>query len=114
MYDFIVSHAYRSAQIYNCSYLDMGNNMKKIIMCLFTGLAVSFFSASVFAKDLCEMPPDIDDGKKYWIKFKVESKMYIYKITDIDDCWIQVEKKNKSKYWFQVQDVATIIAEPVK
>ncbi|NOY67184.1 MAG: hypothetical protein GXP13_07225 [Gammaproteobacteria bacterium] len=88
--------------------------MKNILSSLIVGLTLSFFSATVFAKDLCDMPPDIDDGKKYWIKFKSESKMYVYKITDIDDCWIQIEKNNKSRYWFQVRDVATIIAEPVK
>jgi hypothetical protein len=84
--------------------------MKKIVLSLVFGL----FACNVFAETLCDMPPGIDDGEKYWIKFKSESKMYVYEITDIDDCWVQIKKSDGKKYWYQVQDVATIMAKPVE
>ncbi|MCF6318142.1 MAG: hypothetical protein L3J83_02520 [Proteobacteria bacterium] len=84
--------------------------MKKKIILLF-GIAFGLLSTNVSAEPLCEMPPDIDDDEKYWIKFKSESSMQKYTITDIDDCWVQVLKKG-TKYWFQIQDVESITAKP--
>jgi len=88
--------------------------MKKYVLSLMIVVTFGLFSSNVLADVLCDMPPGIDDGEKYWIKFKSESKMYVYEITDIDDCWIQIKKSDGSKYWYQVQDVATIMAKPVE
>ncbi len=88
--------------------------MKKLLSILFFGVAFGVFSSSAVAEPLCEMPPGIDDDEKYWIKFKSESKMYIYEITDIEDCWVQIKKSDGSKYWYPIQDIATIMAKPVE
>jgi hypothetical protein len=85
--------------------------MKKIMLIL--GFILGTFSFNAVAEPLCEMPPGIDD-EKYWIKFKSESKMYVYEIIDIDDCWVQIKKSDGSKYWFQIQDIETIMGKAVE
>ncbi len=90
----------------------MENIMKFYLLTI--SLVLGAFSTNVFAEPLCEMPPGIDDDEKYWIKFKSESKMYIYEITDIEDCWVQIKKSDGSKYWYPIQDIATIMDKPVE
>lgn len=88
--------------------------MKNNVLSLMLVITFGLFSSNILADVLCDMPSGIDDGIKYWIKFKSESKMYVYEITDIDDCWIQIKKSDGSKYWYQVQEVAVIMAKPVE
>ncbi len=86
--------------------------MKKIRLIL--SFVLGAFSFNAVAEPLCEMPPGIDDDEKYWIKFRSESKMYVYEITDIEDCWVQIKKSDGSKYWFQIQDIETIMSMAVE
>ena len=86
----------------------MHKTIQLIAMIIFFGM----FSNAVFADTNCEMPPGIDDGETYWIKFKTESKMYRYKIEDIDDCWVQIWKKDGNHYWYQIDDISVITSKP--
>ena len=83
----------------------------------FTLLTILFFllvalSACTSTTDQrCEVPPGIDDGETYWIKFKSESKMYTYKIEDIRDCWVKIWKEDGNHYWYPIEDIAVMTSK---
>jgi len=62
----------------------------------------------------CDMPPNIDKGKFYWVKFKTESKIYRYKVLDTKGCWIKIWREDKNHYWYPIDDIAVITSKPEK
>jgi hypothetical protein len=70
------------------------------------------FCSAIYAEDNCSMPPDIDDDETYWIHFKNESKMYRYKILDIDDCWVKIHKENGNHYWYRTSNIMVMTSKP--
>lgn len=87
--------------------------MNKIIYVVFCAFLISMFSSNVFAGDVnCEMPPDIDDDETYWIHFKNESKMYPYKILEIEDCWVQIYKESGNHYWYRIDNIMVMTSDP--
>lgn len=86
--------------------------MNKLIYYLFIALILSIFSSTAFADENCEMPPGIDDDERYWIHFKNESKMYRYKILDIEDCWVKIYKESGNHYWYRIDNIMVMTSEP--
>jgi len=74
---------------------------------------MGIFSSPVYAGDEnCEMPPGIDDDEFYWIHFSNESKMYKYKILEIEDCWVKIWKKAGNPYWYRIDNIMVMTSEP--
>jgi hypothetical protein len=88
--------------------------MNRKIYPLLGALLFSVFSSALYADDNCSMPPGIDDDEIYWIHFKSESKMYRYKILDIEDCWVQIYKKEGNPYWYPIRDILVMTSNPEK
>ena len=86
--------------------------MNKLIYYLFIALILSIISSTAFADENCEMPPGIDDDERYWIHFKNESKMYRYKILDIEDCWVKIYKESGNHYWYRIDNIMVMTSEP--
>ncbi|MFK7795731.1 MAG: hypothetical protein AB8B89_10320 [Gammaproteobacteria bacterium] len=86
--------------------------MKKITSLILSTLLISIFSSAVYADTNCEMPPGIDDDERYWIHFKNESKMYRYKILDIEDCWVKIWKESGNHYWYPIDNILVMTSEP--
>ena len=88
--------------------------MKKVVMSAVAGLMVFSSAAcggggSVDAQ--CTMPPKIDKGKTYRIKFVTESRMYQYKVLDVKNCWIKIDQ-DPIPYWYPTSDIAVITSKP--
>lgn len=62
----------------------------------------------------CDMPPKIDNGKFYWVKFKTESKMYRYKVLDTKGCWVKIWREDGNHYWYPIDDIAVMTSKPDK
>ena len=86
--------------------------MYKMINWVLLAISISIFSPAIYANPNCEMPPDIDDDETYWIHFKNESKMYAYKILDIEDCWVKIYKENGNHYWYRIDNIMVMTSEP--
>ncbi len=86
--------------------------MKKTTLIILGFLLMSVFSPVAFADENCEMPPGIDDDERYWIHFKNESKMYRYKILDIEDCWVKIWKENGNHYWYRIDNIMVMTSKP--
>ena len=86
--------------------------MNKMICKILALLFLSISSSVALADENCEMPPDIDDDETYWIHFKNESKMYRYKILDIEDCWVKIWKENGNHYWYRIDNIMVMTSEP--
>jgi len=94
--------------------MNKSKTMKSFTLLTLVLFLLTALSACTSATDQrCEMPPGIDDGKTYWIKFKSESKMYAYKIEDTRSCWIKIWKEGGNHYWYPIEDISvmTSIAE---
>ena len=71
------------------------------------------FSSQLLAADACEMPPDIDDDKFYRIKFEGVDE-HIYKILDVEDCWVHASRKGYNDgggNWFPIDGIQYIAAK---
>jgi predicted metalloprotease len=88
--------------------------MNKTFSVILGALLLGLSSSALLAEDNCSMPPGIDDDEIYWIHFKSESKIYRYKILDIEDCWVQIYKKNGNPYWYPISDILVITSNPEK
>ncbi|MDW3096096.1 MAG: hypothetical protein R8G33_10525 [Gammaproteobacteria bacterium] len=86
--------------------------MKKIIYGILVAFFISIFSSFAYADENCEMPPGIDDDEIYWIHFKNESKMYRYKILEIEDCWVQIWKETGNHYWYRIDNIMVMTSDP--
>ncbi|MFK8026871.1 MAG: hypothetical protein AB8C40_02315 [Gammaproteobacteria bacterium] len=86
--------------------------MNKLIYGLLIAFLLSFFSTFAYADENCEMPPGIDDDEIYWIHFKNESKMYRYKILEIEDCWVQIWKETGNHYWYRIDNIMVMTSDP--
>ncbi len=86
--------------------------MKKILGGVMGMAVVSILSTTAYAKEQCEMPPGIDEDEQYWIHFSNESKMYRYKILEIEDCWVKVWKKNENHYWYRIDNIMVMTSKP--
>ena len=70
-------------------------------------------SAPVRAEEICELPSDIDEGKRYVIKFKgVKEKRF--KIADVDDCWVQTFRTDGDHRWFPIRNIEYIGSKPIE
>ncbi len=90
--------------------------MKKLGLGLLAALTILSTSActSGGGEAQCEMPPNIDKGKFYWIKFKTESKMYRYKVLDTKGCWVKIWREDENHYWYPIDDIAVITSKSDK
>lgn len=86
--------------------------MNKLIYGLLVAFLLSLFSTFAYADENCEMPPGIDDDEIYWIHFKNESKMYRYKILEIEDCWVQIWKETGNHYWYRIDNIMVMTSDP--
>ena len=86
--------------------------MKKNILKIVVALLVSSYASIAYADSNCEMPPDIEEDERYWIHFKNESKMYLVKILDIEECWVQVWKENGNHYWYRIDNIMVMTSKP--
>lgn len=91
-------------------------NTKKLAYGTLTAMAMLMTSAcSGGASEAeCNLPPGIDKGKFYWVKFTTESKMYRYKVLDAKGCWIKIWREDENHYWYPITDIAVITSKPDK
>jgi hypothetical protein len=86
--------------------------MNNKTLSLFFVLLMSFISLSipvivVASDNNCELPPGIDEGKRYVIKF-LGIKPKKFKILEIKDCWIQTYRKDNNHRWFPISNIVFI------
>jgi hypothetical protein len=86
--------------------------MNKIVCGILGAFVISMFTSAVYADGVCSMPPDIDEDEIYWIHFKNESKMYRYKILDVDDCWVLIAKDHGNHYWYRIDNIMVMSSKP--
>ncbi len=88
--------------------------MRKLV--LFTAaLAMgSAVATNVLAEALCELPPGIEEGKRYVIMFRGDSKQRRSKILDVGNCWVQTFRTSGDHRWFPIKDIVYIGSKPVE
>ena len=91
--------------------------MKKLGLSLFAALTIlstTACSGGGGGDAQCNMPPNIDTGKFYWVKFKTESKIYRYKVLDTKGCWVKIWREDGNHYWYPIDDIAVISSKQYK
>ena len=83
--------------------------IQAVLLCGFSALSLTAFAGG----SNCELPPDIDDGKTYFLQIDGynNSKSFPIKIVDIEDCWIQTFRQDGDHLWLPISRLISISSE---
>ena len=71
-------------------------------------------ATSAFAEPLCELPPDIEEGKRYTVRFVGDSKERRSKILDVENCWVQTFRTIGNHIWYPIKNILYIGTKPIE